>query len=127
MNIKEGLLYTDEHEWISVEGKIGRVGISDYAQHQLGDIVYVELPEIEAGVAEGEAIGVIESVKAVASLFSPASGTILEVNEELETAPELLNQDCYASWIALIELTGGSELEKLMDAKAYAEFCATLD
>lgn len=127
VNIKEGLFYTDEHEWISVEGNRGRVGISDYAQHHLGDIVYVELPELDAGVAMSEAIGVIESVKAVASLFSPAGGTILEVNEELETSPELLNEDCYANWIALIELADSSELEKLMDAQAYAAFCATLD
>ena len=127
MNIPENLLYTDEHEWISVEGNMGRVGISDYAQHHLGDIVYVELPEVDASVAAREAIGVIESVKAVASMFSPAGGTILEINEDLESAPELLNEDCYANWIAVIEITDNSDLQKLMDAKAYAAFCATLE
>lgn len=127
MNIPENLLYTDEHEWISVEGGQGRVGISDYAQHHLGDIVYVELPEAGAEVAAREAIGVIESVKAVASMFSPAGGSVLEVNEELESAPELLNEDCYANWIAVIELIDKSDLDKLMDAQAYAAFCATLE
>ncbi|MEN6327135.1 MAG: glycine cleavage system protein GcvH [Syntrophomonas sp.] len=127
MNIPENLLYTDEHEWISVEGSLGRVGISDYAQHHLGDIVYVELPEVGEKVDAREAIGVIESVKAVASMFSPAEGSVLEVNEELESAPELLNEDCYANWIAVIELTDKSDLEKLMDAQAYAAFCANLE
>ncbi len=127
MNIPENLLYTDEHEWINVEGGQGRVGISDYAQHHLGDIVYVELPEAGAEVAAREAIGVIESVKAVASMFSPAGGSVLEVNEELESAPELLNEDCYANWIAVIELIDKSDLDKLMDAQAYAAFCATLE
>lgn len=126
MKILENLLYTDEHEWISVEGDKGRIGISDYAQHHLGDIVYVELPEVGETVAMAEDLGVIESVKAVASLFSPAGGTVLEVNEELEEAPELLNEDCYVNWIAIIELTERSDLEKLMDAEAYAAFCATL-
>ncbi len=127
MNIQEDLLYTVEHEWIKVEGDKGRIGISDYAQHHLGDIVYVELPELDASAAMGEAIGVIESVKAVASMFIPVGGTILEVNDELESAPELLNEDCYTNWIAVIEISDSSDLDKLMDAKAYAAFCATLE
>lgn len=126
MNIPENLLYTNEHEWISAEGDKGRIGISDYAQHQLGDIVYVELPEVGDTVARLETLGVVESVKAVATLFSPASGTILEVNEELEESPELLNEDCYTNWIALIELTDPDELAKLMNAKMYAAFCASI-
>lgn len=127
VNIPENLLYTNEHEWISVEGSQGRIGISDYAQHHLGDIVYVELPEAGLEVATRDAIGVIESVKAVASMFTPVGGTVLEVNEELESAPELLNEDCYANWIAVIELNDKSELDKLMDAQAYAAFCETLE
>lgn len=127
MNIKENLLYTVEHEWISVEGNKGRIGISDYAQHHLGDIVYVELPEMNDSAAMGESIGVIESVKAVASMYSPVGGTVLEVNEELESAPELLNEDCYENWVAVIEISDPSEVDMLLDAKAYAAFCATLD
>ncbi len=127
MNIPEKLLYTQEHEWISVEGEKGRIGITDYAQHHLGDIVYVELPELGETVAMGEALGVIESVKAVSSLFSPVGGTTIEVNEELEEAPELLNQHPYENWIAIIEMTDSSELKKLMSAEAYTAYCQTLE
>lgn len=127
MNIPEKLLYTREHEWVSVEGEKGRIGISDYAQHHLGDIVYVELPEEGEAVAKGESIGVIESVKAVATMFSPAGGTILEVNEELEASPELLNEEPYENWIVIIELSDSSDLDELMSAGDYAAFCKTLE
>ncbi|MDD3853008.1 MAG: glycine cleavage system protein GcvH [Syntrophomonadaceae bacterium] len=127
MNIPGNLLYTDEHEWISVDGDTGRIGITDYAQHHLGDIVFVELPEVGDSFAMRDAVGVIESVKAVVSLYTPASGTILEVNEELEDSPELLNEAPYDSWIAVIELGDKNDLQKLMTAEAYAAFCQTLE
>ncbi len=127
MNIPKKLLYTSEHEWIRVDGEKVHLGITDYAQHHLGDIVFVELPELGEAVAMGESIGVIESVKAVATLFSPAGGKVIEVNEELAEAPELLNEDPYGNWIAIIELTEPGDLEKLMSAEAYSAFCETLD
>ncbi len=127
MNIPGNLLYTSDHEWLKVEGEKGRVGISDYAQHHLGDIVFVELPELDQEVTKGDAIGVIESVKAVATLFTPASGTIIEVNEELEHSPELLNQDSYENWIAILELSDISRRDELMTAEAYAAYCQTLE
>jgi len=122
MNIPGDLLYTRDHEWIRVEGGQGHIGISDFAQAHLGDIVFVELPEF-AQVEQGQAIGVIESVKAAATMFCPAGGTIVAVNEELEESPELLNEDCYATWIAIIELSNPADLEALMDAAAYTEYC----
>jgi glycine cleavage system H protein len=127
MNIPKKLLYTNEHEWIRVNGQKGHVGITDYAQHHLGDIVFVELPEIGEEVAMGESMGVIESVKAVATLFSPAGGIVAEVNEELEEAPELLNEDSYGNWIAIIELSDLKELDELMSPEEYAAFCETLE
>ncbi|NLN86678.1 MAG: glycine cleavage system protein GcvH [Syntrophomonadaceae bacterium] len=123
MNIPADLLYTKDHEWIRVEGDQCHIGISDFAQSHLGDIVFVELPELDIEVGAGQAIGVIESVKAVATLFCPVGGTIVEINEELESSPELLNEDCYANWIAVVELNDKSELETLMEASAYSEFC----
>jgi len=127
MNFPEKLLYTKDHEWISVTGEKGHIGISDYAQTHLGDIVYIELPEMDMEAAQGEAIGVIESVKAVASFLCPAGGTIVEVNEELEESPELLNQDPYDNWIAVIELSDQKNLDKLMNAQTYAEYCQNLE
>lgn len=127
MNIIEDLFYTKEHEWIKVEEERGYIGISDYAQHHLGDIVYIELPLPGDSAVKGEAIGVIESVKAVSSLFSPLSGSIIEVNQELEDAPELLNQDPYGNWVAVIEIADKSELGGLMDAAAYLAYCTALD
>ncbi len=127
MNIPKKLLYTSEHEWIKVDGEKGHIGITDYAQHHLGDIVFVELPETGEEVAMGESVGVIESVKAVATLFSPAGGRVIEVNEELDEAPELLNEDPYGNWIAIIELSDINELDKLLSAEEYKAFCATLE
>ncbi|KUG02401.1 glycine cleavage system h protein [hydrocarbon metagenome] len=127
MNIPKKLLYTNEHEWIKVDGDKGHIGITDYAQHHLGDIVFVELPEIGEEVGMGESMGVIESVKAVATLFSPAGGRVIEVNEELEEAPELLNEDPYGNWIAIIELSDSGDLEKLMSPEEYTAFCENLD
>jgi glycine cleavage system H protein len=127
MNIPENLLYTKEHEWIRVEGETGYIGISDYAQHHLGDIVFVELPELDLKVEMGESIGVIESVKAVATLFTPATGTITAVNEDLEDTPELLNEDSYENWIAVINISDNSKLKALMSAEAYTAYCQTLE
>ena len=126
MNIPENLLYTKEHEWIRVEGEKGYIGISDFAQHHLGDIVFVELPELDLKFEMGESIGVIESVKAVATLFTPATGTITAVNENLEDTPELLNEDPYENWIAVIDLSDIGRLAELMSAEAYTAYCETL-
>lgn len=125
--IKEGYYYSEEHEWVKVEGENAKVGISGYAAHHLGDIVFVELPEVDSEVAAMSNVGVIESVKAVADMHTPISGRITEVNEELETSPELLNQDPYENHIFIINLSDASELDKLMDAAAYEKFCADLD
>lgn len=127
MNIQAGLKYTKDHEWIRVDGNKGYIGISDYAQHHMGDIVFVELPEVDAEVAEGDSIGVIESVKAASSVFSPISGTIAEVNESLEETPEAINEDPYKNWIAVIEMADSSELDQLMSAEEYETYCANLE
>jgi glycine cleavage system H protein len=127
VNINENLLYTKDHEWLRAEEGKGYIGISDYAQHHLGDIVYIELPMVGDSATQGEPIGVVESVKAVSSIYSPVSGSIIEVNQDLEEAPELLNQDPYENWIAVIEISDNSELENLMDASEYAAYCETLE
>lgn len=123
MKIPEDLLYSREHEWIRIEGEIGSIGITDYAQHHLGDIVFVELPDLDLEVDQGDPLVVIESVKAVASIFSPAAGTVTAVNEELETSPELLNEDPYENWIARIEISDAGIRQDLMSAQDYAAFC----
>lgn len=123
MNIPEELRYTKTHEWLKVEDGKGCVGISDFAQHHLGDIVFVELPETGAKVSAGEILCAIESVKAASDIYSPVSGRIVEVNEDLEDDSGLLNEDPYANWIAMLELEDPSEAEGLMDAAAYREHC----
>lgn len=125
--IKEGLYYSEDHEWVRVEGGKAYVGISGYAAHHLGDIVFVELPEIDAEFSAGDNIGVIESVKAVADMHTPISGKVLEVNEELEGSPELLNQDPYGAHIVILEVKDEGEIKGLMDAAAYAEYVKGLD
>jgi len=127
MNIQAGLHYTKDHEWIRVEGNKGYIGISDYAQHHMGDIVFVELPEVDAEVAVGDSIGVIESVKAASSVFSPVGGTIVEVNESLEETPEAINEDPYGNWIAVIEIADSGELDQLMSAEDYETYCENLE
>lgn len=122
--IKEGLLYSEEHEWVRVEGDTAYIGITDYAQHRLGDLVFVELPEVDDEFEGGETIGVIESVKAVADMHTPVSGTIIKVNQDLEDAPESLNKDPYGQYIAALKMKDRGELEKLMTDQAYADFCA---
>ena len=117
--IIEGYYYSESHEYVKVEGNVGYVGITDHAQHELGKVVYVDMPEVDDEVTAGEEFGAVESVKAASDLFSPVSGTVLEVNEALEDEPGLVNQDPYANWIMKVELSDSSELDNLMDAAAY--------
>ena len=120
---EEGLYYSESHEYVRVEGDFGFIGITDYAQHALGNVVYVDMPDVDDEVEAGEEFGAVESVKAASDLNSPVSGTVVEVNEALEDEPELLNQDAFANWIIMVQLSDKSELDNLMDAKAYEEFC----
>ena len=120
----EGLYYSESHEFIRVEGDFGFVGITDYAQHALGNVVYVDMPDVDDEVVAGEEFGAVESVKAASDLISPVSGTVVEVNEALDDKPELLNKDAFENWIIKVQLSDKSELDNLMDAKAYEEFCA---
>lgn len=119
----EGLYYSESHEYVRVEGNFGYIGITDYAQNALGNVVYVDLPDVDDEVTAGEEFGAVESVKAASDLMSPVSGTIMEVNEALDDQPELVNQDAFANWIIKVEMSDKSELDDLMDAKAYAAFC----
>jgi glycine cleavage system H protein len=117
--------YTKEHEWIRVEGSIGTIGITDYAQGELGDVVYVELPKMGAQLKAGESFGTIESVKAVSELFSPASGEVLEINSALADAPEKINQDPHGSaWLVKIRLADPKEIAGLMDSASYEKYVA---
>lgn len=120
----EGYLYSEDHEFVKVEGDEAYVGISDFAQDSLGNIVYVDVPEVDDEVTAGEDFGAVESVKAASDLISPVSGKVIEVNEALEDQPELINKDAFGNWIIKVELSDKSELDNLMDAKAYEEFCA---
>ena len=125
-NVPQDLKYSNTHEWVSLEGSIAVIGITDFAQGELSDIVMVELPKVGRTVKAGDSVGVIEAVKAVSDLYSPVSGTIKEVNTALSTSPETINKDPYgAGWIAKLELSDPSEVEKLMDAKSYGEFILT--
>ena len=121
--ILEGLLYTKSHEWVKVEGKHALVGITDHAQENLGSIVFIELPKTGKSFTQGDAFGAVESVKAASDLYLPISGTVVEVNNQLEDAPELLNEDAYANWIAKIEIQDESELSSLLTSDQYVEAC----
>ena len=117
--------YTKEHEWIKVEGSTGTVGITDYAQHELGDVVYVELPKPGAAIAAGQSFGTVESVKAVSEIYSPVSGEVLEVNAALSNEPEKINQDPHgAAWLVRLKLANPREVDGLMDAAAYEAYIA---
>src|ERR1700682_3212337 len=116
--------YTKEHEWIQVNGTTGTIGITDYAQQSLGDIVFVELPKVGAELTARKTFGTVESVKAVSDLFAPASGTVTEVNGELATSPEKVNKDAHGSWMLKMTLKNPSELDKLLSADDYAKFVA---
>lgn len=122
--VLEGLYYSESHEFVRVEGDFGYIGITDYAQNALGNVVYVDVPEVDDEVTAEEEFGAVESVKAASDLISPVSGVVVEVNEALEDEPELLNKDAFANWIIKVELTDKEELDNLMDAVAYEEFCA---
>ena len=119
----DGLYYSESHEYVKVEGDFAYIGISDFAQNALGNVVYVDMPEVDDDVEAGEDFGAVEIVKAASDLTSPVSGTVVEVNEALEDTPELVNQDAFANWMIKVEMSDKAELENLMDAKAYEEFC----
>ena len=117
------IYYSETHEYVRVEGNTGFIGISDYAQRALGNVVYVDMPEVDDEIAAGEEFGAIESVKAASDLIAPVSGTVVERNEALEDNPRLVNEDAMANWIIKVELSDPSDLENLMDEAAYAELC----
>ena len=117
--IIEGLYYAESHEYVRVEGEYGYVGITDYAQHELGNVVYVDMPDVDDEVTAGEDFGAVESVKAASDLISPVSGVVVEVNEALNDSPELVNTDSYENWIIKVQLSDASEVENLMSADAY--------
>ena len=119
----EGLYYSESHEYVKVEGDFAYVGITDYAQHALGNVVYVDMPEVDDEVEAGEDFGAVESVKAASDLISPVSGTVVEINEALEDKPELINEDAFENWIMKVEMSDKGELDNLMDAAAYEEIC----
>ena len=121
--VLEGLYYSESHEYVKVDGDFGYIGITDYAQHALGNVVYVDMPEVDDEVSAGEEFGAVESVKAASDLISPVTGVVVEVNEALEDEPELINSDAYENWIIKVTIADASELNSLMDAKAYAAFC----
>ena len=119
--IIEGLLYSESHEWVKVEGDLAVIGVSDFAQEEMGDITYVDLPAEGDDIAAGEEFGALESVKASSELYCPVSGTIEAVNAELEDAPEKVNEDPYGSWIIKVRMSDPSELESLLSPAAYSE------
>ena len=121
--VLDGLYYSESHEWLKVEGEFGYIGITDYAQHQLGNVVYVDLPEVDDELNQGEEFGAVESVKAASDLLSPISGIVVEINDKLEDEPELLNEDAFGNWICKVKINDKSELDSLMNAEAYKAFC----
>lgn len=123
MKVLNGLYYTQDHEWLKVEGNTGYIGLTDFAQHALGDIVYVELPEFEESFDAEDNFGTVESVKAASDMLMPISGKVIAVNEALDDEPALINQDSYENWVIKIEINDLQDLEQLMDAKAYEAFC----
>jgi glycine cleavage system H protein len=125
MEFPEDLKYSREHEWALVEGKVATVGITDFAQDKLGDIVFVELPAVGDKVTKDEAMGVVESVKAVSDVYSPVSGTVIEINDDLPDSPDMINEDPYGDgWIVKIQMSDPTDLEDLMDSEAYEAFVA---
>lgn len=119
--IIEGLKYSDTHEWVKVEGGVAVIGVSDFAQKEMGDITYVDCPEVDDEVEKGVEFGALESVKASSDLFSPVSGVVTEVNEAVVDSPELVNEDAFANWIIKVRMSDASELDSLMDAAAYRQ------
>ncbi|HHV63890.1 MAG TPA: glycine cleavage system protein GcvH [Peptococcaceae bacterium] len=123
MNIPKNLKYTSSHEWVRIEGNTVFIGITDYAQEHLGEIVFVELPEVNDEVTKGAPLAVVESVKAAADVYAPLSGTVSEVNEALLDNPELVNQDPYENWIVTLEISNPAEIEDLLDPAEYEKVC----
>jgi glycine cleavage system H protein len=119
MKFPKDLYYSTEHVWVKVDGDTATIGISDFAQNQLGEILFVEVPEVEDKIVLGKNFGVVESSKQASDLISPISGTVLEVNEKLEDEPEYINEDCYDGWIAKVKLDDQDQVKKLMDSAAY--------
>lgn len=119
----EGLYYSESHEYVKIEGDFAYVGITDYAQNALGNVVYVDLPEVDDEVEADEDFGAVESVKAASDLISPVTGTVVEVNEALEDKPELLNENPLENWIIKVKLSDTAEIDNLMDAQSYEDFC----
>lgn len=121
MSLPQNLKYSEDHEWIKVDGNTVTIGITDFAQSELGDIVFVELPEEGDDISKGDSFGSVESVKTVSELYAPVSGSIVAINEELDDSPELVNEDSYeGAWMIKVELSDESELDSLLDADAYA-------
>ena len=118
--IIDGLLYSESHEWVKVDGNVAIIGVSDFAQSEMGDITYVDMPDVDDEVAAGEDFGALESVKTSSELISPVSGRVVARNDELEDKPELINEDAYEAWIIKVEMSDKGELDRLMNAAAYA-------
>lgn len=127
MKIIEGLYYSKEHEWIKIDGDNAYVGITDFAQHALGDIVFIELPEVDAQFSSGDEFGVVESVKTASDIYIPISGQILEVNEALVDNPAAVNEDAYESWFAIVKMSDKSQIAQLLNSKEYEIFCSKED
>lgn len=121
--IIDNFYYTKEHEWVSVDGNTAKIGITDFAQSSLGDIVFVELPDVDESLNSESSFGVVESIKSVSDLYAPISGKVLEKNSEVEDSPEMLNDNSFDAWLIKIEMSDKSELEKLMSAQEYKEYC----
>ena len=119
--IVEGLLYSESHEWVKVDGNVAIIGVSDFAQSEMGDITYVDMPDVDDEIAAGDEFGALESVKTSSELVSPVSGKVIACNDELKDKPELINEDAYRAWIIKIEMSDKSELDSLLSAGAYAE------
>ena len=118
--IAEGLLYSESHEWVKVDGNVAIIGVSDFAQEEMGDITYVDMPDLDDEVSAGEDCGALESVKTSSELVTPVSGKVIARNDELEDKPELINEDAYAAWIIKVEMSDAAELDALLNASAYA-------
>jgi glycine cleavage system H protein len=123
MKVLEGLKYSKDHEWVKVDDNKAYIGITDHAQHSLGDIVFVEIPEEGIDINKGDVLSVVESVKAASDVYTPVSGKIIEVNEELEDSPEKINEDPYTNYIAVVEMRDISELEELLNMQEYERYC----
>ena len=121
MSYPSGFKYTKDHEWIDLDGDRGRIGITDFAQHQLGDVVYLDVPEVGATLKAGQSFGTIESVKAVSDLYAPVSGEVVEVNAALKQKPEAVNTDPHTSWMIVVKLSNPGETSALLDAAQYAD------